>query len=326
MERTEVLERLEPIMNSQVREVEHNPRTRVTVTPEMVTFRPDGGARILEMTDDGVLSMASFIGLPFKLAAKLHPATFGSVATQLLGAKNRYALVIKDGAVTAVTKRGEYHTINPERALQSIERAIPGVEFHRVLILDNMVASLEVIGDRRQPVIRGDLIQAGAQVTFSPIGTVDPLVQSYVVRLACTNGMTSNTVIREFHFGGGGEGDNIWQWFRRSIRDAYGSLDRIVVRYRQMMDERIAPSDRAMILEALLREAKISGKDAEAVRALAIEESPENSYQMMNLITRASSHLIELPQRVRQAQLAVANYTYEHEHARICPLCHATRN
>ena len=127
---------------------------------------------------------------------------------------------------------------------------------------------------------RGDLIQAGAQVTFSLIGTVDPLVQSYVVCLACTNGMTSNTVIREFHFSGGGEGDNIWQWFRRSVRAACGSLDRIVVRYRQMM----------------------------------------------NLITRANSHLIELPQRVRQAQLAVAKYTYEKTHARLCPVCHTRRN
>jgi len=305
------------------------------MTPDMVTFRPGGGAHTMEMTKEGVQSMAGFIGLPFNVAARLRPETFSNAATELLGGKNRYALVLKDGAVTAVTKRGEFHNVNPERVLTSIERGIPGVEFHRVLILANFVASLEVVGERRQPVNRGDLIQAGAQITFSPMGTVNPLVQSYVLRLACTNGATANTILREYRYeGGGGGGDNggnsgngnLWQWFQRSSRDAYNSLDVIVERYRRMMDERVEPAVRAQILEALLREARITGKDAEAVRALALENPPENSYDMMNLISNASSHIIERADRVRQAQLAVANYTHEDTHARICPVCHASRN
>ena len=112
----------------------------------------------------------------------------------------------------------------------------------------------------------------------------------------------------------------------RSVRDAYGSLDGIVGRYRQMIDEHIDPEDRAMILQAMLREAAITGEDAEAVRALALQTPPENSYDMMNLITFATSHLIEIPHRVRRAQLAVASYAHETSHARICPVCHARRN
>lgn len=328
MERTEVLERLQPIMTTQVRQIEHSPRTRVTVTPDMVTFRPGGGAHILEMTEDGVQSMAKYIGLPFNLAAKLNPGTFGAVSTELLGHKQRYALIIKDGVITAVTRRRDFHTINAERALQAVESAIPNVEFHRVLILPEMVASLEVVGDKRQPVRRGDLVQAGAQVTFSPMGNINPMVQSYVLRCDCTNGMNSNTILREFHFGGGGggEGDNVWQWFRKSIRDAYNSLDTIVARYRQMIDEGITPENRAMVLEALLKAAKIKGKDAEAARALAIEAPPENRYDMLNIITRVTSHVIEEPERVRQAQLAAANYSHEHEDAMECPLCHVRRH
>lgn len=326
MERTEVLECMEPVLNTQIRRVEHNPRTRVTVTPDMVTFRPGGGARSLEMTEDGVKSMAKFIGLPSTVAGHLRPVTFGTVCTELLGTKDRYSLVVKDGAVNAMVKSSDYHTVNPERALRAIEAGVPNIEFHRVLILEDNVVSLEVIGEKRQPVRAGDLMQAGAQITFSPIGTVDPMVQSFVLRLACTNGVTSNTVLREFHYGGGGgEGDDIWQWFRRSTHSAYNALDRIVARYRQLLDERVAPSDRAMMLEALLREAKIAGRDAEAVRAMALQEPPENAYDMMNLITFATSHVIERGPTVRQAQLAVANYTAEHQHARVCPVCHAVR-
>lgn len=330
MDRTEVLERMAPIVNTQVREVEHNPRTRVIVSPEMITFRPGGGARTLEMTKDGVQSLSSFIGLPWNVATKLRPETFGTVSTELLRRKGRYSLVLKDGAVVSLTKPQEYHMVNAERALRAIESGVPNIEFHRVLLLDDFVVSLEVVGERRQPVNQGDLIQAGANITFSPMGTVDPMVQSYILRLACTNGMTSNTMMREFHFSGGdggnAGGDTIWQWLRRSVRDAYGSLDRIVGRYREMVDQHIAPENRALILEAMLREAGISGRDADAIRALAIQSPPENSYEMINLISYASSHIIENPHRIRQAQLTVANHTYDTEHHRTCPICHTNLN
>ena len=315
MNRTEVLERMEPILDTQVRTMEHNPRARVTVTPEMVTLRPGGGQRHLEMTTGGVQSLANFVGLPWNLAAKLRPETFGTVATELLGRQHRYALMIKEGAVTAVAKPTEFRSLNPNRVLSAIEGGIRGIEYHRVLILDNFVVSLELIGERREPVVAGDLIQAGAQVSFSPIGTVDPIVQSYALRLVCTNGMTNNTVLREFHYGGGGGGG-----------DAYNSLHRVVERYHRMMDEEIPADQRALMLEAMLREAKISGEEANAIRAMAIENPPETSYDLMNLLTNATSHLLEDPRRVRRAQNAIASYTSETEHARVCPVCHARRN
>lgn len=324
MDRNQVMEQLQPVMNTQVREVTHNPRTRVVVTPDMVTFRPGGGAHTLEMTQDGVQSLAGYVGLPWNVAAKLRPETFGAATTELLGRKGRYALVVKDGAVNAITRPGEFHNVNSERVLNTIDASIPAADYHRVLILQNLAVSIEVVGDRRQPVARGDMIQAGANIAFSPLGAVEPMVQSYVLRLACTNGQVMNTIVREFHFGGGGggEGDNIWQWFRRSIRDAYGALDSITTRYQQMIEERIAPEDRAQVLTALLRHSRISGNDADAVRALALEHPPENSYDMLNLITYATSHVLEQPQRVRRAQLTAGNYASEESHQRLCPLCH----
>lgn len=74
------------------------------------------------------------------------------------------------------------------------------------------------------------------------------------------------------------------------------------------------------------REAKISGEDANAVRAMAVDNPPNTSYDLMNLLTHATSHLIEDPKRVAIAQKAVASYTSENEHARVCPVCHIRRN
>ncbi len=330
MERTEVLERLEPVLNTQVRTIDHRPQTRVAVTPDAVTLRPGGGQHSLEFTTEGAKSMAKFVNLPWNLAASLRPETFGAVSTELLGRKNRYALVLKEGQITAVAKPQDFRTLNAERVLRSIEQGVKGIEYHRLLILDNFVVSLEVLGEKREPVSRGDLIQAGANISFSPMGTIDPVIQSYALRLVCTNGMTSNTILREFHYGGGGgsggEGEDIFQWFRKSSREAYNALDRIVTRYRLMEQEQIPADQRSMMLEAMLREAKISGEDANSIRAMAIDNPPETSYDMMNLLSNATSHLLEEPSRIRRAQQAVADYSSETEHARVCPICHSRRN
>ena len=327
MNRTEVLEQLEPVLTTRVREVEHTPATRVEVTPDMVTFRPGRGARTIEMAEEGVKGMATFLGLPWTLASQLHPATWSRVATELLGAKERYALVVKDDKVTGLAKAHQHHTLATERVLRTIEAAVPNIDYHRVVVTGSSTVSLEVVGERRQAVARGDLIRAGANIVFSPLGEVQPSVQSYVLRLICTNGMTDNAILRNFTHGGrgGGEGDEVWQWFRNSIREAYGALEHVIARYQELRDERIRPEDRAGMIEAMLREARITGEAADAVRARAMEYPPANRYQLMNLISHAVSHDLVEGRDIRWGQLAVANHVAERDHARICPVCHTQR-
>lgn len=167
-------------------------------------------------------------------------------------------------------------------------------------------------------------MQAGALVSFSPINTIKPLVQSFVLRMVCTNGMSSKTVLAEF-VDGHGEGDDVWQWFRQSVRAAYQSIGKVVDRYQAMVRERIPADQRAGMLEEILRQAGITGKEAEAVRAQAIQDPPRNTYDMMNLITWASSHIIRSPERIQRALNASATFTSESQHATICPLCQTRR-
>lgn len=322
MNRAEVLEYLEPMANVTVRQVEHRPQTRVVVTPDMVVLRPGSGGRLVPLSENGVKAMANFTGMPRSLGQQLSADTFGRVATELLARKERYNLLMDDGQVIDFTDyRGVRSTLNLQRVVSTIEQAIPKAEFHRVSTMDNYSAVIEVVGERRQPVVRGDLIRAGAMVSFSPIGTIQPMVQSYVLRLACTNGATSNNILREFR-PSGGEGDDIWQWFRQSLRDSYQALDGIVNRYREMIQERIPANQRATTLEALLVHARITGEDADAIRARAIEEPPRNTYEMVNLITWASSHVIREPQRILRSLQVAATFTSTQEHDRICPVCH----
>lgn len=322
MNRTEVLEHLEPLTRTQVRQVVHSPRTRVIVTPDMVTLRPGSGGHLVPLSRDGTKALANFIGMPQAMGSRLTPDTFGRVATELLGRKERYNLLLDNDQVKDFAEYRGVRTIQPERLVTTIERAIPGADFHRVLLPGDYSAAIEIVGERRQPVARGDLLRAGAHVTFSPIGTVVPMVQSYAMRLSCTNGATTNDIIREFRFGG--DGDDVWQWFRQALGDSYRAIGNIVNRYQEMRNERIPAGQRALMLEAMLKEARITGEDADVVRARAIEEPPRNTYELVNLITWASSHLIREPARVRQAQIAAATFTSQEEHAQLCPLCHRT--
>ncbi|MFO7774133.1 MAG: hypothetical protein R6V59_09465 [Dehalococcoidia bacterium] len=321
MNRVEVLEKLEPIAHTTVRQVEHTPRTRVLVQPGQVVIRPGSGGLLVPLSKDGTKALTNFVGLPQKLCQELSPELFGRVATELLGRKERYNLLLDGDEVQNFSEYRGVRNLPVERVLTTIERAINRCDYHRVTMLPNYTVALEITGAQEQAVRRGDLVRAGAVVTFSPINTVMPAVQSYILRLVCTNGATSKVVLAQYS-GGGGEGDHVWQWFRQSVQAAYQSVGDFVNRYREMIQERIPAEQRAGVLEELLRQAGITGKEAEAVRAQAIQNPPRNSYDMVNLITWASSHIVRSPQRIQRALNAGATFTEQSEHARVCPLCH----
>jgi hypothetical protein len=324
MDKKAVLEKLEPISHVSTRPVTHTARTRVLVQPGQVVIRPGSGGQLVPVSENGVKAMTNFVGLPRAVCQNLSPDLFGKVVTELLGRKERYNLLLDNDEVQNF---GDYRGISNlpvDRVLSTIEQGMPNCEYHRVSILANNSAMLEVIGTKQEAVRRGDLIRAGALVSFSPINTIKPLVQSYVLRLSCTNGQTSKTVLAEFT-GGHGEGDDVWQFFRQSVRAAYQSMGNIVNRYRNMIKERVPADQRAGMLEELLRQAGITGKQAEAVRAQAIQEPPRNTYDMLNLITWASSHIIKSPEKIQRAMKISATFVSETEHASVCPLCHARR-
>lgn len=329
MNRTELLEKLQPIMGTQVRTIEHNPRTRFVITPEQVVIRPGGGARSMEVSKEGTERLLRFAGLAPTVAGNLQPATLSTATTELMAHRERYTVVMKEGQVVDITPPTTFHPTNTERVLTTIEAAIPGVEYNRVIFPNPSAVSLEVIGERRQPVSRGDLIQAGMHIVFSPLGNIKPIVQGFVLRLACTNGQTYNDYLREFGWGAGsggnGDGGGFWSWLRKSAREAYGSIDAITTRYQEMINQAIPEGERAALLEAMIKEAGINPEVANAIRAMALETPPQNHYDMVNLLTYANSHLLTEPRQIIRARQAAADFTQADSHARICPVCRQAR-
>ena len=329
MKRVEVLERVGPLVEGEVRNIRESDGARVAVGADMVSLRPRRGARLIEMAPEGVKNMVSFSGLPLRLAQQLSHQTFSQLLSELMARTGKYSLIVKDDRVVNVIPYGAQTMVNPERLLDTIEKTIPVQDYHRLTILEKQpVVSLEIVGEKTQPVTRGDLVRAGVKVDFSPMGIITPVVQSYAVILNCTNGATSNVVLSEFRGGrpggGGGEGDDIWQWFRSSVKRAYNSFDQVVGQWKKLQSENIPQADRARMLAALLKKAQITGEIADAVMAMAVENPPRNAWDMHNLITYASSHLLTAPRQVDRTQKAAAAFADESTHAQTCPLCHRT--
>lgn len=327
MNKVEVLKRVGPLIDGQVRHVNDMTGARVVSDGASMSLRPKRGAQLLEVSPEGAKSIVKLAGIPIKMARSLRPGTFSQVLSELLEQAGSCALMIKDDAVTDILPYGARPTVDSEKLLNLIEKAVPVSDFPQVDILPDRVASIEVVGEKTSPVAKGELVRAGVKVVFSPMGTIDPSVQSYAQVLACTNGMTSNRILASFTGnggGGGGEGDDVWHFFRQSVRKAYNSFEKVVSGYAKLRKENISPKDRAAMLESLIKQAGITGEIADAVRGMAIENPPTNAWEMTNLITYASSHLLEAGPRQR-AQKIAAEFSDEESHSKTCPLCRRNR-
>lgn len=327
------MEKLEPLSRARVRTVDHSPRGRVAIQPDVIVINPGDRKHALTIPQQSPAhrSLREFAGVPAGMEKSLSPDTMGRVLNDVLGKTQRYQVMIEGDNVVSFNKYEE-SGINapPERVLRAVMAGIRGqVDFNRVLI-EGYKVTLEVVGTNETPVQRGDLVRGGAMVEFSPIGIVRPSVQAFVIRLECTNGMTSNHALHVYNYhngGGGGDsggnagGGDIWNWMRDSTKDAYKAVRQVAASYRKMIGESIAPRDRAMVLNNLIKQAQLGTQEAAAVQAMAVENPPQNSYDMMNLISWATSHVVENPRRIRRAQQVVANFTDETEHARVCPVC-----
>jgi hypothetical protein len=329
MKASEVLEQLAPVASVTTKRVDRDPSTKIVVTPDMVTMRPGRGKRLLEVEKDNVDDMFRFLHIPPDMTGKIQPGTCGMVANDLLQKHDNFELLMRDGKIIGFRSATQHdgHAMAPGRVLEAIEKVIDKADYNRVLIGDQQSVSLEIVGIDKATVTRGDVVRAGAMVRFSPLGITNPSVQSFVLRLICTNGATSNTVLREYSYGGGGgRGDGngregVWSWLRKGLRDAYQSYGKVVERYQEMVHDEIPENQRAMMLESMIREAGLKDNVRDTVRAMAIETPVRNAYDILNLVTYATSHIMTDSKHISRARRATEVFQSQDTHSLFCPVC-----
>ena len=329
MDRDTLLERMSGYTGVTARLGDSDTKVAEAETPSGFAIKPSRGARSVPIGEAGMANLLDFAGVPAKLAEKLEPQTLGKVATQALTSKRAdgtYTMLTKGGEVMEFAPPSQTRNIPATRVVDNIAKGIPSdVEFRRFLDLPRYTLRIETVGEQEHAVKVGDLVRAGTVTQFSPLGLTVPSVEAFNERLVCTNGMTARDFAQEWRHAGGrggaGEGDDIWQFFRKANRDAYAAFGRTVERYDELAQTSINPEDRGMILEALMREGGIRGDLAAAVRNDAITSPPEDEWDMVNLISRVTSHVLEDPREIVRAQRAAAGFVAADEHSRTCPSC-----
>ena len=330
MNRTQVMERISPMTDLKLRVIDGQ-HAKVGINDEVVVLRPGSGSKLIPFTHDGVESLGKFVGFPVSTTQKLSKPTASNVMTELLRRKEKFSIFTRDGEVVSVFRSQQWHQLKVERMLSVLEQTIQLQDYNRVFELEKHVARIEMVGERREVIagsaLKNDVVAGGIVVNFSPIGTIAPSIESYVLRVNCTNGATTPEVagFYEYPSGGGGEGDDIWQWFRANSRKAYNSVTKIARHFERMAEEPISPEDRAAILDSMLINAGMRGDVAGAVRAEALTHPPTNAWEMMNLITWGSSHILSEPKEVVRAQKSVKDFISATTHQRTCPMCHQSK-
>ena len=317
MNKSQVLEELREVVDLTPRQA---PAPKVMVADKTFAIRPAGRGRSIDMAPPGVAAMLKQAHISQDLAKRVAPETVAKLATESL---KECSLLLKGGEVVDVADPHEYKLIPAPRVLDAVDRAIPDVDFSRILTLPHHTVRLELLGIEEQAVQRNDIVRAGAMVQFSPLGITQPLIQSFAVRLVCTNGVTSTEVMQQFDFGGEG---NMWRWMTANIGKAYRAFPSMVQNWQRLAAEVVPEGHRASMVEGLLRQARIRGQDAEAVQALALDNPPETAWDVMNLVTYATSHILREPAHIVAAGDAAANYAGQERHADQCPICHRGMN
>jgi hypothetical protein len=337
MNRNEVLERLQPYEGIRPRDLTATAKVVVAENESGFAIRPTSGAHLIDIGEAGLPALYRRTGLSAALAKNVQPETLAGVATEALTSQGEHSLMINEEGVVDIADVGKYRHIPSANVLNNVERGMPDeVEYSRILNLPNQTVQLEIAGVEETPVVAGDLIRAGVTVRFSPTGLSLPVVASNTLRLICTNGMTSLVNLREFSYTGGGNGEGngngngngpLWNWLRRSVRDAYRGVAPIIERFREMEGTAISPTERAEMIEALIRQQQLPAEAADAVRARAIAEPPNTVWDVFNLGTWASSHAIpdSEARRVVRAQRALSTFAQQDVHDRICPTCRRGR-
>jgi hypothetical protein len=306
-----------------------NPRVTFIGDGAQLALKPSTGARSIPLSVEGSKNLIALVGMTNKMRTDLSGGTFQKAASELLAKHGRFTVLTKDGIGVDVLGGKHHYPVEPERALRSIESA--GMNFHRVYTKHDRSVVIQTLGDRIEQVTRtkGDRVQAGAAVIFSPIGTVIPAVQSFSMVIACTNGLTMEEVSESFKFSDGGGSSNpngFWDWFRKNLRKAMDSIGIQTQHFRELQAHRIAPNDRPGALEGVLQQAHLPDDLEDLVRARALAHPPENAWEMLNLITYATSHATTDYDIVRRSNKAMSTFAHNVAVHKVCPLCHEHSN
>lgn len=348
-----------PLTTDQVRETVGAAKTQRAVViddPARVKFGIEndtpmvslGGRKgTFPLSKDGASALFKHIGFSTALGERLEhePKLAQNVVTTALRAKP-FAAITMDDSIVAFDQANHVHgAVDPDKVITTAaDAAGDGAWWDRAVFLDPTKVELHLVTQKIEREIEpfrglgntdthvksmaglhvGDVVKAGATIMFSPSGIVAPEVTSYVHRIVCGNGSIHSYGGMRFEFSDGdGAGDRrrILPWIKWSVAGAFAAINPIVEDYKRLLAQPIPEEQRAEILAAAARDARMNADEVKAFTAAALREPPTNMWQVFNLITWVGTHAARNPLRLRTIMARAGHIAQQSEHGRVCPLC-----
>ena len=322
MDKGELMSVLEPVVGLSMADVS-NEASIVDMASGELMVRANGSEHLV--VDRARKRLLSHIKVSGSLVDRLHVNTASNLLTELYqDGDGMSVLVNSDGVMLDFVDQKGYKSVGIPDMLEAVEEVLGSdVEFNRAFVLPNYDVRLEIVGAEEVAVNAGDLIRAGVCIQFSPVGITNPTIQTFGVRLVCTNGMIGTTVFDNYELGLDftGSNDDMFNWIKSTTDEAYSSIHQTAAQLRVLSEQPVSATDRPQLIASLANQARLRGRDASALWAQATEYPPETAYDVLNLMTWLSSHVLEDPKRVIRAQDASAGFVDQVYHRRFCPTC-----
>ncbi len=319
MDRLQVEAYLEPLLSQHASVTE---KFDVRVSPDYTMIVgadiPKTGMVLTKDARDRIFSLA---GISKKTVGRLSMNTANNALTELLRQEGDLMLLHDNQYIQDILPVQRLRPVDSKSMLDTLQETIPDHAFHRVMRIGQHSIQIESVGSH---VVeddigkKGSLVQAGVVTRFSPLGLDAPEVQNFVVRLVCVNGMTSTEFFNKYTTGPLAE---VIPWYQQSLIRAYAGMDGLLGKWNNLAEEHLTTAERVLLLNGLLKAARVSHAETEIIHNEAMQNPPETSYEVLQLITWAASHVIEEPLAILRAQEAASSFVDAQQHAMWCPTC-----
>jgi len=253
------------------------------------------------------------------LAQHVGRGDFGATPTLIL-AKDRLLTI----------SRGDLINLKIGETLRAVEEALgPSAETLSVARIGGDAGRLDVdlvSSDKAVTVRAGDILQSGLHIVHDRFGSQATLVETYVLRLVCSNGMTrrecaGNGLVRTRRLGNKMPNGHELQrdQIRRLTRQTWDGLQAQLGAIRETAER---PARAEELLARWFQRARISwAAMRERLMNAWHEEGGENTvYGAVNALTRVATHDATLSERQRRVFASLAGLlAFENVH--FCPRC-----
>jgi len=317
---------------------------RVKVEPTVdglinVRLNSDQNDTFIIDTPEAYTALAEMVGIPQSVVKKFGAKMTAPMVTH--GIKDKEGLVIirdADNRILDVKDHTKLQPIiHPEQAIEKMMLQWPELKFQDAQISKEAyqadILAITHDDERRledllAPGLHvflpdgGDPFRAGVHVGFNQMGMTAPIIEPYLLRLVCRNGAIHAEYLHNEWGRGYGEGDELWQWFQEGLQASDMAVNNVIDKYAGMVGETIDAKDRSAVVEGYIRNARLAGDDAQAIRAQAMNEPPRNQYDLFNLATATATHRRNksLAEMLKQQRRAAGNVG-AHAHQGYCPTC-----